>query len=178
MDGNELAVVPVLQFPIWVDSLPPEIDELAARGFETVVRVPFRDDLRPNPELDEGKWLAVVRSAIEGVSDEMLLLLGAFDEVVLDDRLRGRRTTIQPDWGAPHELPDSTIREHVAVSRDGASSSRWLLFRRFLPDRDDLAGDLQHALDRLLAKQARKNPSAELDELRAVAEGALTGPSF
>ncbi len=37
---------------------------------------------------------------------------------------------------------------------------------------------LQHALDRLLAKEMRSNPSGELDELRARAEGALTGPSF
>jgi hypothetical protein len=37
---------------------------------------------------------------------------------------------------------------------------------------------LQHALDRLLTKQAHRNPSPELDELRAAAEGALTGPSF
>jgi hypothetical protein len=45
MDGNELAVVPVLQFPVWVEPLPPEIEELADRGFETVVRVPFRAGL-------------------------------------------------------------------------------------------------------------------------------------
>jgi hypothetical protein len=37
---------------------------------------------------------------------------------------------------------------------------------------------LQHALDRLLTRQARRNPSPELDELRAAAAGALTGPSF
>jgi hypothetical protein len=37
---------------------------------------------------------------------------------------------------------------------------------------------LQHALERLLAKRARKHPSEELEELRARAEGALTGPSF
>lgn len=37
---------------------------------------------------------------------------------------------------------------------------------------------LQHALERLLAKQARRNPSDELSELRARAEGALAGPSF
>ncbi len=37
---------------------------------------------------------------------------------------------------------------------------------------------LQHALERLLAKEARSNPSKELEELRALAEGALTGPSF
>lgn len=37
---------------------------------------------------------------------------------------------------------------------------------------------LQHALERLLAKEARRNPSEELEELRSRAEGALTGPSF
>jgi hypothetical protein len=37
---------------------------------------------------------------------------------------------------------------------------------------------LQHALERLLAKQTRRDPSDELAELRARAEGALTGPSF
>jgi hypothetical protein len=37
---------------------------------------------------------------------------------------------------------------------------------------------LQHALERLLAKELRRSPSEELEELRARAEGALTGPSF
>jgi hypothetical protein len=37
---------------------------------------------------------------------------------------------------------------------------------------------LQHALERLLAKEARSNPSEELEELRVRAEGALAGPSF
>jgi hypothetical protein len=37
---------------------------------------------------------------------------------------------------------------------------------------------LQHALERLLAKETRSNPSEELEELRTRAEGALTGPSF
>jgi len=37
---------------------------------------------------------------------------------------------------------------------------------------------LQHALERLLAKELRSSPSSELEELRTRAEGALTGPSF
>jgi Transposase, Mutator family len=37
---------------------------------------------------------------------------------------------------------------------------------------------LQHALERLLSKEARRAPSEELEELRARAEGALAGPSF
>lgn len=37
---------------------------------------------------------------------------------------------------------------------------------------------LQHALDRLLTKEARKAPSPELTEIRDRASGALAGPSF
>ena len=37
---------------------------------------------------------------------------------------------------------------------------------------------LQHALERLLAKESRSNPGEALQELRARAEGALAGPSF
>jgi hypothetical protein len=37
---------------------------------------------------------------------------------------------------------------------------------------------LRHALERLLTKELRSNPSEELKELRARAEGALAGPSF
>jgi hypothetical protein len=37
---------------------------------------------------------------------------------------------------------------------------------------------LQHAVERLLAKELRRSPSDELEELRGRAEGALIGPSF
>lgn len=37
---------------------------------------------------------------------------------------------------------------------------------------------LQHALNRLLTKEIRSNPTEELEELRERAEGALAGPSF
>jgi hypothetical protein len=37
---------------------------------------------------------------------------------------------------------------------------------------------LQHALERLLAKEARNNPSPALEDLRARVEGALAGPFF
>src|SRR3954452_21937046 len=66
-DGNELALVPVLQFPMWVDTLPADVQHLAERGFETVIRISFGDDLRPDSGLDEQRWLSTVRHAIEGV---------------------------------------------------------------------------------------------------------------
>jgi hypothetical protein len=51
--GNELALVPVLQFPMWVDTLPADVKDLADRGFKTVIRIPFGDDLGPDSDMDE-----------------------------------------------------------------------------------------------------------------------------
>ena len=39
-------------------------------------------------------------------------------------------------------LADGTTREQVVVSRDDEVSTRWLLFRRKLPDLEDLAGEV------------------------------------
>lgn len=142
-DGNELALVPVLQFPIWVEDLPADVQDFADRGFETVIRVPFRDELRTDLDLEEQQWLDLVRRAIERLSDQMLLLLGAFEELRVDDQLGGITTRlIRPAWGESHELADGTTRERVDVSRDDAASTRWLLFRRKLPDLEDLAGEV------------------------------------
>ena len=103
---------------MWVDTLPADVQDLAERGFETVIRIPFDDDLRPDSALDEERWLSTVRHAIEGVSDEMLLLLGAFEEVVIDDRLGGTKRVIRPAWEESQMLADGTTREQVVVSRD------------------------------------------------------------
>jgi hypothetical protein len=140
--GNELALVPVLQFPMWVDTLPADVKDLADRGFKTVIRIPFGDDLGPDSDMDEERWRITVRHAIEGVSDEMLLLLGAFEEVVIDDRIGGTRRVIRPTWEESRTVADGTTREQVVVSRDDEVSTRWLLFRRKLPDLEDLAGEV------------------------------------
>ncbi len=142
-DGNELALVPILQFPMWVNALPADVRELADRGFETVVRVPFDEELRVDPKLDEQRWLRTVRHAIEGISDEMLLLLGAFEELVVDDQLGGEASqVIQPGWGESYELSDGTARDRVIVSRNDRVTTRWLLFRRMLPGLRSLAGEI------------------------------------
>ncbi|MEJ7783769.1 MAG: DUF3883 domain-containing protein [Solirubrobacteraceae bacterium] len=141
-DGNELALVPVLQFPIWLDSLPAEVQELADRGFETVIRIPFGEDPGPDPPLDEAQWLATVRGAIDGISDEILVLLGAFEEVVVEDRLQVTRSVIRPAWEETTELSDGMIHEHVVVTRDDGVATRWLMFRRTLPTLEDLAGEI------------------------------------
>ena len=142
IDVDELAIVPVLQFPHWVEKLPEDVVELKDRGFDTVVRVPFRDGPRPDPSLDEEAWLDAVRTAIRQITDQMVLLLGAFEELVIRDDLAGTEEHIRPQWADPIALESEVQREEVTVLRGGEPSSRWRLFRRDLPGQAELEGEV------------------------------------
>lgn len=78
---DELAPVPILRFPHWVDELPHDVAKLATAGFDTVVRLPFDRRFSDRLGLDEDAWLATVRHALHDVSDQILQLLGCFAEV-------------------------------------------------------------------------------------------------
>jgi hypothetical protein len=121
---GELDAVPVLRFPRWVDTPPPVVSELADEGFTTVIRLPWGGAL---PRED---WLALVRSAFADVTDQILLLLGTFDRVVLEDRLAGTTTAVSPAWQFSDVLADGVVHESVVIERDGLPSSRWELYRQ------------------------------------------------
>jgi len=80
------------------------------------------------------------------------------------------------DWSAFLGSPPGEPRRIVCDAHGGmlqAIEARW--------PRTELhqcEWHLQHALERLLAKEARNNPSAELQELGNRTKGALAGPSF
>src|SRR4051812_43920219 len=135
--ADELAAVPILRFPHWVDDVPPVVSELATAGFDTVVRLPF-----DRTRLDETAWLRTVRDALGDVTDEILLLLGTFEEVRIEDRLRGTVEVITPSLHEAAPSGDGVTRELVTVSRDNRTTSRWRLYRRTLPDTHDLAGEI------------------------------------
>ena len=133
---HPIEAIPILRYPIWVEDPPAIVRELAADGFTTVVRLPFTGEAE---DLDD--WLSAVRIAIEEVSDQILLLLGTFNRMVVDDRLADSRTTIVPKWSALRDLPNGVREEHVDVLLDGAVRSRWLLFRREIPGESGLASE-------------------------------------
>jgi hypothetical protein len=139
---DPLSAVPILRYPMWVDELPGDVKELAADGFDTVVRLPFRYDLRPDPHLGLDKWLETVRAGFLDLTDQMLLLLGMFKCVEIDDRLAKTNTTIAPRWGDDEALGDATAREHVSVDRNAVPTSKWHLYRRTLGERADLSGEI------------------------------------
>ena len=47
---------------------------------------------------DEETWLRTVRDALGDITDQMLLLLGTFDEVRIEDRIAGTVVTACPKW--------------------------------------------------------------------------------
>lgn len=141
LDENDpFAAVPILRFPYWIEDLPKEIADLREEGFDTVVRLPF--DERLGFDFDE--WIGKVRAALRGVTDQILLLLGCFDEVRIENRLdESDNVVITREWEqTPVEIEDGASREIVRVRRNGRLSSRWRLFRRELPGRQDLSGEV------------------------------------
>lgn len=140
---DELAAVPILRFPHWVDELPMDVAQLSNDGFDTVVRLPFDRRSWQRLGLDEGTWLKTVRDALNDVSDQILLLLGCFSEVRVEDRLALTDVLIHPEWDVTSRTsgPDRN-REEIRVLRDGQLSSTWRLFRRTLPTLEHLAGEV------------------------------------
>ena len=142
-EDDELFAVPVLRYPRWVEELPPDVRRLAAEGFDTVVRLPFDVEDAGRLHMDTAKWLQTVREAIAAVSDEILLLLGCFDEVRVEDRLTAVTEVIRPiHESAPAAIDAQTTKEVVRVERAGGRSSRWRLHRRTLPGDEGLAAEV------------------------------------
>lgn len=140
---DPFAAAPVLRFPHWIEELPKDVADLKERGFDTVVRLPFVERFAERLRLGVDTWLETVRDALGDVSDQILLLLGCFDEVRLEDRLTGLDEVItQEVQEPPVEIAQGARREVVRVLRNGRLSSRWRLFRRTLPDLPHLAGEV------------------------------------
>ena len=164
---DPLAAVPILRFPRVMDDIPSEVAALAEQGFDTVIRLPFDDSLRADPDLDEARWLATVRDALDDVTDQMLLLLGTFSEVIIEDRLTGKVTVATPIWEEASDIAAGVSRELVAVTRNGSVSSRWRVYRRSLAESLDLAGEIavgmrlsEDPADDAVVSLETENPSA------------------
>ncbi len=136
------ARLPVLRFPHWLDELPEGLDEeakLGALGFNTLVRLPFDNAAG----LTSADWLEVVRTAMDGLSEEILVLLDAFEQVHVEDRLepsRSRRLHI--DKHLVRELAHGGEVRRVELSEGGTPTGCWLLYERKVPSEGELAGEL------------------------------------
>lgn len=141
--------VPVLQFPIWVDDPRERLrgtDESPGVRFDTVVRLPHDDRFAAELGLTSDSFIARVRQAMTKVSDQIVLLLGAFSEVRITDELAGTEEVIARVVEESRLLPDGSRRTTVTINRNGGSSSRWYLYERTLAGFQGLEGDVAVAV--------------------------------
>jgi hypothetical protein len=112
--SDPFAAIPVLRFPYWIDDLPSDVASLKNDGFNTVVRLPFDEHFAERLGFDSESWLANVREHLDDVSDQILLLLGSFKEVIIEGRRAGSEEVIRPKWEqAPVKISDEVTREVV-----------------------------------------------------------------
>ncbi len=132
--NDEMSAVPVLRYPQWVDYLPPAVEELGREGYDTVVRLPYT-----GPPEGKDDWLGAVRAGLADISDQIVLLLGCFSEVRIEDQIRGVSTLLVPDWDT---VGEGLNHQAVTVRRNGCQSSRWIIYRRAMRDEAALAGEV------------------------------------
>ncbi len=136
--------IPVLRYPAWVDTLPDDVKALASEGYDTVVRLPFDQRLADRRGMSKDSWELDVRRAVhDDLSDQILLLLGAFEEVMVEDLLDGAGpVTIRPEaFGVAPQVPDAD-GELVRIVRSNAPTTHWRLYRRVMRGEQDLAGEI------------------------------------
>ena len=135
-----LQAVPVLRYPTWVESTPAAVAELGSRGFNTVVRLPHSPAFG-----DTQAWLAKVRGALLDVSDQILVLLGIFDRIRIEDRVDGTSEDIVVGT-EPGDHSNGTTADTVTITRNGLCSSRWVRYQRQYADGAELASEVTTAI--------------------------------
>ncbi|GAA4411464.1 hypothetical protein GCM10023168_32370 [Fodinibacter luteus] len=135
-----LQAVPVLRYPTWVDSPPAAVTELGSHGYDTVVRLPHSPALG-----DTQVWLAKVRDALGDVSDQILVLLGIFDRVRIENRVAGTAEDILVTT-EPGDHSNDTTADTVTITRNGVCSSRWVRYHRQYADGAELASEVATAI--------------------------------
>ncbi len=143
LPADPLAPIPVLQFPFPVEHVAEDILQLGRDGFTTVVQLAFDPVHGERIRLDAASWEAAARTALRDVTDEIVLLLDTFDDVILDDRLSGEvvHITHSPEE-EPRVLGGDLRVSQVVLRRNGEVSTRWRLYRETLPDTSFLEGEI------------------------------------
>ena len=147
---DPVATIPVLAFPQWVD------DPVSGwEGFNTVVRLVHEPRFDALLGLDADEWQRRACTAVDALSDQIVVLLAAFD-----------RIEIAVEGDAEQVIERRVLHEHggdlrvsdVEVVRGGMTSTRWRLFERSLAGYEGLTGD--HAVGvRLVELGGRLHPA-------------------
>ena len=161
--------IPILRFPLWDASPPAWLDDVVAldgRGFNTVIALPYDPRFDARLEITESDFVERVRRAFADVSDEVVLLLGVFGRIVIEDEIAGSVEEItRSSSSLPTNIPNA-VGHDVAVYRDGALSSRWWLFEREIPGSTGLEGDMAVGVRLNANEVADLAPAVPRDDVR------------
>ena len=131
-----------------------------------MISLPYDPRFDEKLELDGDEFVARVRQAFTDVTDEVVLLLGVFGRILVEDLLAGTTVEItRTERRLPTALDGTDVHE-VVVLRNGTESSRWWLFERSLPGLNGLLGDLGVAVRLQTTDAGRMVPVAPRDEQR------------
>jgi hypothetical protein len=161
--------IPILRFPLW-DSEPPSwldgVARIDGRPFNTVICLPYDARFDRVLELSREDFVARVRRAFTDISDEVVLLLGVFGRIVVEDEIDGSADEIvRSQRKIPCAIPDLQLHE-VTVERNGQKSSRWWLFERSLSGFTGLEGDLAVAVRLVEDEKGGLAPTTPQDATR------------
>jgi hypothetical protein len=161
--------IPILRFPLW-DDAPPAWRNLAAsvdgRGFNTIIGLPFDERFELILGVTREEFVGRVQAAFADVSDEVVLLLGVFGRLLIEDETAGTTVEIKRSECALQTAIENVSVREVEIRRNDNESSRWWLFERTLPGFDGLEGDLAVAVRLEQGPGGRFVPVAPRDELR------------
>ena len=132
--------LPILRFPQWIEQPSELVEEEAVwEGvkFNTLIRLPYDPAYDSILEITKERWLMTVETAMDGVTDEIVMLLDAFDQVILENRFKGKVTCITAITEANRELTDGyTTCRLVTIERNKTENSKWLLYKQHLDESD------------------------------------------
>ncbi len=163
---DENARLPVLRFPHWLDT-PDPLTEAEARldecDFNTLVRLPFDERLG----LTSARWLETVRRAMDGLGEEILILLDAFNRVVVEDRLLNKVRDLRLRTTPLRQLQGGGSVRRVELTSSGESPAAWLLYERSVGERQNLSGEIAVGLRLHRVGDSRPSWRVALPELQA-----------
>lgn len=160
-DGSDR--VPVLYFPQWIDDAAMRlrgVDAFDGHSFNTIVRLPFDARFEDRLGLTRDAFVVRVQTAMAELTDEIVLLLGAFEKVLLEDEIAGTRTTLSRVTSDTRTIPERGRVSTVEITRNGSLSSRWLLFEAEADELLDGAAPLERAIS-VAARLAAATPPDE-----------------
>lgn len=142
--------IPTLRYPMWIDEPDVSIHDAAAfdgRTFDTLVRLPHDARFDARLGIDRQRFVDKCESAVSELTDEIVLFLGVFGTIVVENQLTPELgVLVRRETEPARPIAGGGTVTPVRISRNDTVSSEWWLYERSLEGFDGLEGDLSLAI--------------------------------